>query len=259
MTRQVVFVFFGNCRLTLGKTSRSEQHTFTQAGPEVAAQPRHGKDPAPHESPGSMLVPLVILATFSIALGFLGTPAWPWFQSFLNGSPTPLNWHAFSEPGFPLIFALSSAAALSGIAIAWFLYAGTRPTDQTQAQVDILERYFPQLFGLLRRKYFVDEVYDWAVVGFTRWWANACDWFDRWVCEAGVEVVSYFVLGCSWLTRLIDEQVVNPGFDESCRRLTEGGGFLARLQNGRVQRYLRVIAIGFAILVLILIWGCAAQ
>ena len=38
-----------------------------------------------HESPPVMTIPLLVLAAFSVLLGFIGTPAWPWFQGFLNG------------------------------------------------------------------------------------------------------------------------------------------------------------------------------
>ena len=31
-----------------------------------------------------MTIPLTILAAFALLLGFVGTPAWPWFQSFLE-------------------------------------------------------------------------------------------------------------------------------------------------------------------------------
>ena len=31
-----------------------------------------------------MTMPLVILAVFAILLGVIGTPAWPWFDSFLE-------------------------------------------------------------------------------------------------------------------------------------------------------------------------------
>ena len=45
----------------------------------------------PHESPAVMTVPLVILAVFAILLGFVGTPAWPWFDGFLNGEPVAIQ------------------------------------------------------------------------------------------------------------------------------------------------------------------------
>jgi hypothetical protein len=34
---------------------------------------------------------------------------------------------------------------------------------------------------------------------------------------------------------------------------------LARLQNGRVQNYLRVIGVALAALALLLMWGCSAS
>ncbi len=40
-----------------------------------------------HESPLVMTIPLCLLAAGAIGLGFLGTPAWPWLQSALSGSP----------------------------------------------------------------------------------------------------------------------------------------------------------------------------
>ena len=64
------------------------------------------------------------------------------------------------------------------------------------------------------------------------------------------------MLGLSWLSRFIDEYVVNLGFDESCRRLRCGGGWMSRLQDGRVQNYLRVIGVALTVLVLVLLWGC---
>jgi len=62
-----------------------------------------------------------------------------------------------------------------------------------------------------------------------------------------------------WFNRFFDEYVVNLGFDEGCRRATLGGRLLARLQDGRVQNYLRVIGVALTALVLFLIWGCRAS
>src|SRR5437899_3128998 len=64
MTRQVAMVFFGNCRLNLGRTTGSEQHTVEHAG--VADKEHRHVELAgdPHESPGNMTIPLIILAAF---------------------------------------------------------------------------------------------------------------------------------------------------------------------------------------------------
>jgi len=63
-------------------------------------------------------------------------------------------------------------------------------------------------------------------------------------------------VGLAWLDKFIDEKVVNLGFDVVCKRLVGGGSLASRLQNGRVQDYLRVIGIALAVLALFLIWGC---
>ena len=89
MTRQVSYVFFGYNR-----------------GHKTA-----------HESPSVMTMPLAILAFFAIALGFIGTPAWPWFRAFLEGRPAPFDMHGFAEPGLLALMATSSAVVL--LASAW--------------------------------------------------------------------------------------------------------------------------------------------
>jgi len=260
MTRQVVFVFFGECRLHLGKTTSSEQHTLEEgdqnAGAAHTAPMPAAHSALPHESPAVMTLPLIILAVCSVLLGFFGTPAWPWFQGFLTGTPVEFSFKAFAEPGLIPILLVSSAVALGGIALGWWLYGRNK---EACAEPDPVASFWPNLFTLWRRKYFVDEAYDWAVVGFTRKWARACDWLDRWVAEGGVQLVSYAVVGWSWIQKAIDDYVVNLGFDKTCRGLSESGGLVTRIQNGRVQRYLRVIGIAVAIAIVLLIWGCRAR
>jgi hypothetical protein len=73
-----------------------------------------------------------------------------------------------------------------------------------------------------------------------------------------VQLLAYVVVGLAWLDHFFDEYVVNIGFDGVTRRLTGGGGLISRLQDGQVQNYLRILALGLAVLVLVLIWGCRA-
>jgi NADH-quinone oxidoreductase subunit L len=249
MTRQVFYVFYGNCRLHLGKTTASEQWTVEHAGVSAKEHPHDELPKDPHESPLAMTAPLMILAFFAIALGALGTPAWPWFQKFLGGE---------AEAGFSSsvvsLMVISSVIVFVGLGLGWWLY-GRRPCEKSE-QLDPLEVMRPDIFELLRRKYFIDEIYEHTIIAFNAWWSRACDWMDFWIWNGGVHLVSYAVVGLSWLNSLIDEYVVNLGFDEVCKRLRVGGGGLSRLQNGRVQNYLRVIGIALAVLALLLIWGC---
>ena len=151
---------------------------------------------------------------------------------------------------------LSILVVFAGIALGWWLY-GRKPIASAE-QIDALERIRPDIFTLLRRKYFVDEVYEWCFVRFNAWWAKTCDWLDIWLVNGALQLLSYAVLGLSWVNRFFDEYVINLGFDAGCRRATDGGSLMSRLQNGRVQNYLRVIGIALAVLALLLIWGCRA-
>ena len=68
--------------------------------------------------------------------------------------------------------------------------------------------------------------------------------------------VSSTVLALSWANRLIDEFVVDLGFDQGCGGLRLGARLLSLWQNGQAQRYLRVIALALALFGLIFLWGC---
>ncbi|HWX22945.1 MAG TPA: NADH-quinone oxidoreductase subunit L [Candidatus Binatia bacterium] len=256
MTRQVCLVFFGNCRLELGKTTSSEQGTVAHAGLPAKEHPQTELPSIPHESPPVMLVPLVVLAFFSIFLGFIGTPAWPWFQAFLNGETASSSIGMLLESDVLRVMSISSTVVLVGLGVGYWLY-GRRPIAASEEQ-DVLQRAWPNLFVLLQRKFFVDEVYEWSLVRFNAGCSRVCDLLDRAVWNGGVLLLAYAVIALSWVNRIIDERVINVGFDESCRGLSKGGGIFSRFQDGQVQRYLRVIGVTLVVLVLLFIWGCHA-
>lgn len=229
MTRQVIYVFFG-------ESYRSEQ----------AVTP-------PHESPSIMTLPLVILAGFSILLGLIGTPAWPWFSTFLDGQQVQFDLRGFAESGVLAVMLLSTVLFLIGLGIGWLLY-GNKPAE-ARAASDPVEQFTPRIFNLLRNGWFVDAFYTATFVRFTTWFSVLCDWLDRWVFNGAVQIISSLTLGASWMSRSTDVFVVNRIFDQSCQEATLGGRLLSRLQGGRVQSYLRIIGIAFAGFVLFLICG----
>src|SRR5665213_2951860 len=89
MMRQVSYVFFG--------ATRGDKHA--------------------HESPAVMTVPLAVLAFFAIALGLIGTPAWPWFRGFLEGHSAGFELARFGEPGFLPLIATSTIVVFLGLGI----------------------------------------------------------------------------------------------------------------------------------------------
>jgi NADH-quinone oxidoreductase subunit L len=120
MTRQVYYVFFGESR---SAGSRRVSH----ASPIVAVEHQKQDVPAPsHESPAVMTVPLMILAAFAILLSVIGTPAWPWFDSFFNGQTTTLNVARFLDSGILPVMLTSSMIVFGGLGLGWWFYGRSR-------------------------------------------------------------------------------------------------------------------------------------
>jgi NADH-quinone oxidoreductase subunit L len=267
MTRQVALVFFGQRRTGVAPVSNSETaqaehgkadtHKKFQTSPKGLHQESLRQAGSlsyePRESPAVMTVPLVILAVFAVLLGFVGTPAWPWFDGFLNGEPVGFNLGKLTESGTFGLMLASAVIVFAGLGLGWWLYG--KRQRKTAEEPDVLQVAQPAVFRLLENKYFVDEIYDATVVRFNAWAARACDFLDRWIWGGMVLLVTWVTLGLSRLYRFTDEFVVDLGFDTSCETLREGGGEISKWHTGRVQTYLRVIGVALVVLVLFLIWG----
>jgi len=249
MTRQVALVFYGKYRGPADASTHDQPHSsHSSHSSHAATEDGHG---APHESPAVMTVPLIILAVFAILLGVLGTPAWPWFEGYLKGEETLLNWSRFSDTW--VLMLISSVIVLTGITLGVFLYG--KRQRQTAEEKDVLEAAQPVIFRILQNKYYFDELYEHTVIRFNAFAASFCDFLDTWIFGGVVLLVSYVTLGLAWLYRLTDENVVNRGFDTGCESLRASGGLSSKLHSGRVQTYLRVIGVALVLLILFLIWG----
>jgi NADH-quinone oxidoreductase subunit L len=224
MTRQVSYVFFGAYR-------------------------GHGHA---HESPKAMTTPLAILAFFAIALGAIGTPAWPWFRAFLENGAADVEFHAFAEPAWLMLLLTSCIIVVVGIGLGWLLYGNKSPAAE---EPDVLERAVPWAWAALRDRLYVDEFYGMTVIAFYGWWAGVADWLDRRAWGGIVALVAWVFGLFAKLNRFLDTNVVDGTFDKGCEEISTGGGLLSRMQSGRVQTYLRVLAVAVIGLAAILIWS----
>jgi NADH-quinone oxidoreductase subunit L len=197
-----------------------------------------------------MTVPLVVLAVFAVGLGFVGTPLWPWLQTYLTG-----HHEATSALSVVLLMVVSAVAVFAGIGLGGILYGLMSP--ERSDELDPLEEMQPSIFEVLRNKFYVDELYDLTVVRLNRDFGRLCRWLDDAIVSTMVAVVSYVTLGVSWIVRICDEYLVNLGFDQTCRKVRQGGNLFSRVQDGRVQHYLRVIGVAAIIFLLLLTWGWA--
>jgi NADH-quinone oxidoreductase subunit L len=245
MTRQVALVFFGKNRASHSVgTHSTAPHSSPKVGDAVERVPAE-----PHESPKAMTWPLIILAVCAIGLSAIGTPAWPWFQSFLG--------QHHGETGFTSdvisLMVLSSVIVFAGLGFGWWLY-GRKPIQKAD-EPDVLEKLPAGVYTWLQRKYCIDELYELTVIRFNAWFARACAFLDEWVWGGVVLLVSSLTVGFGFVSDAFDKFAINLGFDQGCDGVTRGGKLLSRLQDGRVQNYLRIIGVALVVLVLFLIWG----
>jgi NADH-quinone oxidoreductase subunit L len=228
MTRQVFYVFFGTQR---NETSK------------------------PHESPVVMTIPLAVLAVLAVVVGFFGTPAWPWFDAYLDGERASLDLGKLLSGGELHVMIISTVVIAHAMALAAWIYH--KVAKNANRDIDPLEKAQPAVFSFLQNKMFVDELFEATVIRLNAVFSNFSDWLDRVIWSGLIRGLSNLALLIARFSRGVDESVVNRGFDAGCEDVRDGGKLLALAQDGQVQSYLRVIGIAVCALLLLLLWGCA--
>ena len=245
MTRQMYYVFAG--------AHRSVAPAHTPHIEDASSPAAHHASGTPHESPAVMTVPLALLGICAVLLGFLGTPAWPWLQSFLEGVPAPATFSGFSEPGLLAVMISSSIIVLAGLGLGWWFYGRRAITDAHAT--DVLSQAGPTVFNTLGHALYIDAFYRATIVRLNFALAILSDWFDRYIWNGVVQALSLLTVGVAFVDNFIDVGVVNTAFDEGCEAVSHSGLKLSLLQNGRVQLYLRAIAAACILFLAILLWG----
>ncbi|MEI8292034.1 MAG: NADH-quinone oxidoreductase subunit L [Verrucomicrobiota bacterium] len=168
-----------------------------------------------HESPLVMTVPLIVLAGFSFAGGFIGITNN--YGSQLSHEHERLSLaQQLMEPLhniFPMACGLGAVAV--GLFMAFTLYKN--------ADSDPLPKKLGGLATAMKNKFYFDELYEATVIRFHDLLAAASDWFDRWIIEGA----------CIGLIR--------GGTDLS-------GRALRLVQTGNLQTYAFLFAFGVALL-----------
>jgi len=150
------------------------------------------------ESPGSMTVPLGILAVCALFAGLVvggfndllsRTPSLaynalqaPAAAAAVSGEPH-VEVHQLTQDSHAFIATASTIIVLSCIALTAFLYLGNL------REVNWLARAFAPIYRLSQDKFFFDEIYAVLVVwpGLALAWL--CYWFDRWIVDGLVDLV----------------------------------------------------------------------
>jgi NADH-quinone oxidoreductase subunit L len=231
----VFWVLAGAALLTAFYTMR--QITLTFLG-----KPRTEAAGRAHESTWTMVIPLIVLAAFAVAAGWVGIPEqFPglggivpnWFHDFLGGA-LPEHPETIDFNVTPLVVSIS--VALGGLGLGWLVYRNVE-----QGASDPLRRPLGRIYTVLENKYYFDELYSWLFVRPAYWLAETFTYkfLDRRVIDGILHTVGRNSLKVgAFLRSRIDLPVVN-GFGDLVGDTTkQAGNEFRAVQSGRVQQYL---------------------
>ena len=181
-----------------------------------------------HESPISMVFPLVVLAAGAVLSGIVGVPSAIRQLFGEHGESTMAVW---LEPavGAPLevahraewmMMGLSTVVALSGMGLAALFYGGGY-----RAPAHAITRWLPRFVGLVRDKFRIDELY-------------------------GFMILRPFKVLCRLTFAIVDRVLIDKILIGSWAFVADLAGRVLRFfQVGDIQRYLAVFALGLTALV----------
>jgi NADH-quinone oxidoreductase subunit L len=179
-----------------------------------------------HESPRSMLIPLVVLAIFSILAGYVGVPPILGGNNTIEQFLTPSAHEAESESVGTstieaVLMAASTSAAILGLALAYLFYVA-RPELPRKFATN-----FHALYSIVVNRYYVDELYDAVIV-----WP-------------------VLVAAREFLWKFVDIVMIDGAVNGVGHLVRGAGGGLKHMQSGYVRTYAGWILFGG---VLIMVW-----
>lgn len=179
---------------------------------------RFGHDVHPHESGPWMAVPLVILAVASVFVGFVGFPPEKGaFHDFLHEAFHHVHAHEVSMTMTWTFGIISTAVALSGVAVAYMVYM------RKAVSTDALAEKYSGVYNFLLNKWYIDEFFMAAVVN-------------------PMKDIAMF------LWRFVDVKIIDGIVNGVGLGVVGASQRMRRTQTGLVANYALQIAIGMVVL-----------
>lgn len=209
------------------------------------------------ESVKRMTVPLILIAPFAIALGWLGIPAsFPILGGFapnlIESTLEPYIEYQemhITHPQFAWVVLIASlVVALGGLAAGYLVYG----KGMKEGQIDPLRRWLGPVWWAMHRKFYIDEFYGYTILPFTRVLANFMFWIDDlWVIDPIINGIGRITV---WIARFaadFDRYVVDGTVGGFAWLASRAGGILRNVQNGQVQVYLMLVVVSVTIWLLL--------
>ncbi len=227
----------------------------------------------------TMTLPLIILAFFAIGAGFVGVPNdfpvlnaifAPEYNNFkhlmIEALPPPEATAAFASlpdyhakaPPFNIIpVATSFLVALLGLWLGWLVY-WRKPLKAGQR--DPMENFLGPLHAVMKNRYYLDDIYGRVFVAPSQWLsAQVISFLDRGLIDTLLHIIARLFTWLGDLVKVLNLWLIDGVGDGIPIAIFNFGGWLRRMQSGRVQQYmLLVLAAAVAIgIVLVLSAGAA--
>ena len=199
----------------------------------------------------TMTFPLIVLAIFALFAGFVGVPSdFPLFGAIF--SPEHNTFHHFLAPtllheaptvafnAFPVL--VSFAVALGGLGLGWLMY-WRKPL--VAGEVDPLVKILGPVYPVLQNKYYIDELYSMVFVRPSQWFAKnvAYEAIDRGIIDGILHLIARVFTWIGDLFKVLNLWLIDGVGDGVPELIAKFGVYFRRIQSGRVQQYMLLIAI----------------
>ncbi len=226
----------------------------------------------------TMTLPLLILAVFAIVAGFVGVPTdfpvlgpifSPEHNAFhhliIEALPLPEATAAFASlsdyhphaPPFNIIpVATSFVVALLGLWFGWMMY-WRKPLKA--GQKDPMEDALGALHPILKNRYYLDDFYSWAFVKPSQWLGvQVIAFLDRGIIDAILHVIGRIFTWLGDLVKVLNLWLIDGVGDGIPIAIFNFGGWLRRMQTGRVQQYMLLVLMAAILIGIVLVLSSGA-
>ena len=176
---------------------------------------KRSPDAHPHESPTTMVLPLIILAVFALGGGLL-SPLVDGFLAPVFGREA----HHFHDG---LLETIAVIAGIGGIVTAALVY------QISKDRIELMKEAFAPLYDLVFHKYYIDEIYDFLIVNPTK------------------------AIG-AFMEEKAEKQGIDFAVDEVGFQVKEVSRRISFWQSGRIRSYALNMVAGMVIILLFVVF-----
>ncbi len=221
----------------------------------------------------TMTLPLLILAVFAILAGFVGVPTdfpvlGPIFSPDYNAfhhliiEALPLSeataayaslpdYHPHAPPFNIVPVATSFLVALLGLWFGWMMY-WRKPLKA--GDKDPMESALGAMHPILKNRYYLDDLYEKAFVKPSQWLGvQVIAFLDKGLIDTFLHLIGRIFTWLGDLVKVLNMWLIDGVGDGIPIAIFNFGGWLRRMQSGRVQQYMLLALVAAVLIGIVLV------